>query len=59
MIDNQEQLPIFVTVDEAADMLRIGRNQMYQAIQRGEVRGVKRMGRTIRIRRAALLTDDE
>jgi excisionase family DNA binding protein len=49
---------VFLSVEEAAALLRIGRNQMYQAIARGEVRGVKRIGKTIRVRRSALLADD-
>lgn len=48
----------FLTVDEAAAILRIGRNTPYLAIERGEVRGVRRVGRLIRISRSALLADD-
>jgi excisionase family DNA binding protein len=48
---------LFVTVDEAAAILGVGRNLLYQAIARGEVRGVKRIGKLIRIRRSALLDD--
>lgn len=49
--------PEFLTVDEAAVLLRVNRNSLYQAIERGEVPGVRRIGRLIRIRRAALLED--
>ena len=55
---SQPMTPDFLTVDEAAAVLRIGRNALYLAIERGEVRGVKRIGKLIRIRRSALLTDD-
>jgi excisionase family DNA binding protein len=43
-----------LTVKEVAAILRVGRNQLYQAVARGEVRAV-RIGRTIRIPRTALL----
>jgi excisionase family DNA binding protein len=44
----------FLTVDEAAELLRVNRKSLYQAIERGEIPGVIRIGRTIRIRRSAL-----
>lgn len=46
---------VFLSVDEAAELLRVGRNTLYESIARGEVPGVMRLGRVIRIRRAALL----
>ena len=46
-------LPLMLTVDEAADVLRIGRNLMYEAVAAGTVASV-RIGRTIRIPRQAL-----
>lgn len=42
------------TVNEAAVFLRIGRNQLYEAIGRGEIPH-RRVGRSIRLSRAALL----
>lgn len=48
--DNAEIL----TVNEAAEFLRIGRNQLYDAIGRGEVPH-KRIGRSIRLSRTALV----
>jgi excisionase family DNA binding protein len=47
-------LPEVLTVREAAAILRVGRNQLYQAVARGEV-GAVRIGRSIRIPRQALL----
>jgi excisionase family DNA binding protein len=48
-------LPEVLTVREAAAaILRVGRNQLYQAIGRGEVDAV-RIGRSIRIPKHALL----
>ena len=43
-----------LTVKEVAAILRVGRNQLYQAVARGEIRAV-RIGRTIRIPQTALL----
>jgi len=47
-------LPEVLTVREAAAILRVGRNQIYQAVGRGEV-GAVRIGRSIRIPKQALL----
>jgi excisionase family DNA binding protein len=53
--EGAEPEPEFLTVDEAAAILRVGRNAAYDAIERGEIPGVQRVGRLIRIRRKALL----
>jgi excisionase family DNA binding protein len=47
-------LPEVLTVSKAAAILRIGRNQLYQAVGRGEL-GAVRIGRSIRIPKHALL----
>jgi excisionase family DNA binding protein len=47
-------LPEMLTVKEVAAILRVGRNQLYQAVARGELRAV-RIGRTIRIPKTAML----
>jgi excisionase family DNA binding protein len=47
-------LPEVLTVREAAAILRIGRNQLYQAVARGEL-GAIRIGRSTRIPIQALL----
>lgn len=44
----------YLTVDEAAALLRIGRNQLYNAIGRGDVPH-RRIGKSIRLSRAALV----
>jgi excisionase family DNA binding protein len=46
--------PLVLTVEEAAKVLRIGRTAMYDAVRAGEVPGVIRVGRSIRISRHAL-----
>ncbi len=44
-----------LTVAEAARELRINRKTLYELIQRGELPGVRRFGRAIRIHRHTLL----
>jgi excisionase family DNA binding protein len=46
--------PILATAREAAAILRVGRNQLYRAVSRGEL-GSIRIGRSIRIPKQALL----
>ena len=48
-------LPPVLTVDEAARLLRVNRKTLYDAVRAGEVPGVVRVGRSIRIGRDALL----
>jgi excisionase family DNA binding protein len=43
-----------LTVEEASILLRINRKSLYQAISVGQVPGVIRIGRSIRISRDAL-----
>ena len=47
--------PEWLTIPEVAKLLRISRGAAYQAIERGEVPGVRRIGKLIRVRRKALL----
>ena len=47
-------MPEVLTAREAAAVLRVGRNQLYQAVSRGEL-GSIRIGRSIRIPKQALL----
>jgi excisionase family DNA binding protein len=49
-----DRLPEVLTVREAAAILRVGRNQLYQAVERGQLQAV-RIGRSIRIPKQALL----
>ena len=56
--------PLVYTVEEAAKFCRVGRSAMYAAVRRGEIPGVIRVGRVIRISRHQLeamlgLQDDE
>jgi excisionase family DNA binding protein len=44
--------PDVMTVEEGAAFLRVGRNQLYDAIGRGEVPH-RRIGRTIRLSKTA------
>jgi len=52
--DALAMLPEVLTAREAAAILRVGRNQLYQAVGRGEL-GSVRIGRSIRIPKQALL----
>jgi excisionase family DNA binding protein len=47
-------LPEVLTAREASAILRVGRNQLYQAIGRGDL-GAVRIGRSIRIPKQALV----
>jgi len=49
-----DRLPEVLKVREAATVLRIGRNQLYEAVARRELRAI-RIGRSIRIPKQALL----
>lgn len=49
-----ESLPLLLTVEEMASVLRIGRNPAYQLVKDGEVQSI-RIGRSIRIPRNALI----
>ncbi len=50
-----EMTPDVLTVPEAAALLRVDRKSLYASIERGEVPGVVRVGRSIRLSRPALL----
>ena len=47
--------PEFLTVEEAAALLRVNRKTLYESIRLGQVPGVVRIGKALRIRRAALV----
>jgi excisionase family DNA binding protein len=48
-------LPPVLTVEEVADLMRIDRKTAYTAIAEGELPGVRRVGRCIRISRDVFL----
>ena len=48
-----EDLPLMGKVPEAVPLLRVGRNQLYAAINAGEIKAI-RIGRSIRIPRSEL-----
>jgi excisionase family DNA binding protein len=50
-----DTVPAFLTVEEAAELLRVNRKTLYEAIRLEQIPGVARIGKTLRIRRAALL----
>ena len=49
-----DDAPDFLTVEEVAQMLRLGRSAAYEAVARGELPAV-RFGRRLRVPRHALL----
>ena len=50
-----EGLPPILTVDELAAFLRLNRKTVYEAVSRGEIPGVRRIGHTFRISRDSVL----
>jgi excisionase family DNA binding protein len=48
-------LPIFLTPEETADLLRTTRKAIYARIERRQLPGVTRLGKRILIRSASLL----
>jgi excisionase family DNA binding protein len=50
-----DSLPPVLTVEEVADLMRIDRKTAYAAIAEGELPGVRRVGRCIRISRDVFL----
>ncbi len=48
-------LPILLTVDEAADLLRTTRRAIYAMVERGQLPGVVRVRRRVLLRTDALL----
>jgi excisionase family DNA binding protein len=50
-----DALPPVMTVDELARLLRVNRKTAYDALARGEIPGARRIGRTYRISRDAVL----
>jgi excisionase family DNA binding protein len=47
--------PAVLTVDELAAFLRVDRKTVYTALNSGEIPGARRIGRTIRVSRDAVL----
>lgn len=52
-IADLNDLPLALTVTEAADALRIGRNTAYNLVRCGKIRSI-RVGRQLRVPKAAL-----
>jgi excisionase family DNA binding protein len=52
---DDHNLPLFLTIDETATLLRTTRKAIYSMIERGQLPGVTRIGRRILIRTSDLL----
>lgn len=50
-----EDLPLFLTADETAELLRTTRAAIYAMAERGQLAGVTRVGRRLLVKRDALL----
>jgi len=48
-------LPILLTIDEAADLLRTSRRAIYAMVERNQLPGVARIGRRVLVRSADLI----
>ena len=48
--------PEFLTVEELADLVRVNRKTIYDALARGDIPGARRVGGTYRILRDAVLS---
>ncbi len=53
--DEGTALPAVLVVDEVAALLRVNRKTVYEALARGDIPGARRIGRTYRISRDAVL----
>ena len=51
----ERTLPVLITVDEAADLLRTSRRAIYMMLERRQLPGVTRIGRRVLFRSADLL----
>lgn len=51
----KRQVPDVLTVRETAALLRVERKTIYELAARGELPGVRRLGRLIRISRSAVM----
>ncbi len=48
-------LPIVLTVEEVSILLRVNRNTIYELFQRGQLPGGRKVGKSIRFSREAML----
>jgi len=50
-----DSLPLLLTVDETADLLRTTKKAVYTMVERGQIPGVTRLGRRVLVRSEDLL----
>lgn len=55
LADETSALPMLLTVEETAGLLRTSRKAVYAMAERGQLPGVTRIGRRLLVRRAALV----
>ncbi len=51
----REELPLLLTADETAELLRTSRTAVYAMAARGQLAGVRRLGRRLLVRSDQLL----
>lgn len=54
-VSESRTAPLLLTVQEVADLLRTTRAAIYAAVERGQLPGVIRLGRSLRFRRERLV----
>lgn len=54
-VEAADGLPLLLTVAEVAGLLRLNRKTIYAMIARGELPGVRRFGRAIRLHRPTVI----
>lgn len=52
---NKNELPLYMTVEEVAELLRVSRSAAYEYVRRGDIPSI-RIGRFIRVPRDLLLS---
>jgi excisionase family DNA binding protein len=55
LIAHRQELPLLLTADETAELLRTTRTAVYVMVARGQLPGVTRIGRRVLVRSDALL----
>ena len=55
LLMTEHGIPVLLTTEEAASLLRTTRKAIYAMVERGQIPGITRIGRRVLIRRTDLL----
>ena len=55
LLVTEHGIPVLLTTEEAASLLRTTRKAIYAMVERGQIPGITRIGRRVLIRRTDLL----